>query len=210
MESSSSSIAANSLYYWNYFNLFLLRPILAISFALFFILLEVLYLAFDSAMVWKAVPFEGHEEIKCNVILRSLMAGHLLKTYERVLLAYNHMLLYSGQLQIQAAQNDRTLEDLKSKSQLYVLDWIPLAIHVMYLSLPVTRVRDPQNMKSCPADFSVATEAFFRPGPTETFTLAGLISRSPRRNPRRVSSIIIPSLNSSDSSRAMASCTYKE
>ncbi|ESR47328.1 hypothetical protein CICLE_v10002965mg [Citrus x clementina] len=39
MESSSSSIAANSLYYWNYFNLFLLRPILAISFALFFILL---------------------------------------------------------------------------------------------------------------------------------------------------------------------------
>ncbi|GAY41692.1 hypothetical protein CUMW_061380 [Citrus unshiu] len=87
MESSSSSIAANSLYYWNYFNLFLLRPILAISFALFFILL---------------VPFEGHEEIKCNVILRSLMAGHLLKTYERVLLAYNHMLLYSGQLQIQA------------------------------------------------------------------------------------------------------------
>lgn len=44
-----------------------------------------------------------------------------------------------------------------------------------------------------------------RPGPAETLTIAGLSNLSPRINPRRNSSITIPSLNSLDSSRAIAS-----
>lgn len=44
-----------------------------------------------------------------------------------------------------------------------------------------------------------------RPGPAETLTIAGLSRRSPRRKPRLNSSITMPSLNSLDSSRAIAS-----
>lgn len=46
------------------------------------------------------------------------------------------------------------------------------------------------------------------PGPNETFTWAGLRTRSLSKKPRRDSLIIIPFLNSADSSRAMASCCY--
>lgn len=43
------------------------------------------------------------------------------------------------------------------------------------------------------------------PGPAETLTIAGLSNLSPRTNPLLNSSITTPSLNSFDSSRAIAS-----
>jgi len=51
---------------------------------------------------------------------------------------------------------------------------------------------------------------FLVPGPNETFTRAGLRTRSLSKKPRRDSLIIIPFLNSVDSSRAMASCCYNK
>lgn len=68
----------------------------------------------------------------------------------------------------------------------------------------------PAAVAGCSVDFSLATGAFFLPGPAETLTIAGLKSRFPSRNPRRNSWITTPSLNSWDSSRAMASCSYNQ
>jgi len=59
-------------------------------------------------------------------------------------------------------------------------------------------------------DLSGDTEDFLVPGPNETFTSAGLTTRSLSKKPRLDSLIIIPFLNSVDSSRAMASCCYNK
>lgn len=70
------------------------------------------------------------------------------------------------------------------------------------------RLSSPAAAVGCPVDFPVAAVGFSFLGPVETLTIAGRTSRSPRRKPRRSSWLTKPSLNSWDSSRAMASCTY--
>lgn len=58
--------------------------------------------------------------------------------------------------------------------------------------------------------FPSIVRELFLPGPFETFTLAGLRSRSPSKNPRLNSWITIPSFISCDSSRATASCNCNQ
>lgn len=53
---------------------------------------------------------------------------------------------------------------------------------------------------------SAGETVFFLIGPRETLTFAGLRTRSPKRKPRVSSSVIIPTLTASDSSREIASC----
>lgn len=72
------------------------------------------------------------------------------------------------------------------------------------------RSSTPAAAIGCSEELLGDSGAFFLPGPAETLTVAGLRSRSPRRNPRWHSSIIIPSLNSADSSLPIASCNYIE
>ena len=57
---------------------------------------------------------------------------------------------------------------------------------------------------------SAAEGVFLLTGPKETLTFAGLRTRSPRTNPLFSSSVIIPALTASDSSREIASCNYNK
>jgi hypothetical protein len=65
-------------------------------------------------------------------------------------------------------------------------------------------------VEGCSKDLAGAAEDFLFPGPKETFTSAGLTTLSFSMKPRRDSLIIIPSLSTSDSSRATASCSYNK
>ncbi|TXG52891.1 hypothetical protein EZV62_022060 [Acer yangbiense] len=158
MESSSS----NSLSHWNYLNLLLLRPVLAVSFVFSFII-------FGWLLAWKLVLV--------HVPLVQEIFGLRKKQFKPKPSGRGRLSRFYNGINASNSSLDCLMNSLSSAA-------------------------------GCSADFSEVPVAFFLPGPAETLTVAGLRSLSPRRNPRRNSSITIPSLNSSDSSRAIASCNY--